>query len=252
MKQNKLTNFCVTRYNCKLEVNHFATLIEVHTAFYRVSKSKNKGIDTMIDKLIIEADKVIKTLFTQPISRRTHPGGQISDAELSERDRHRVIGLMRVNHCGEVCAQALYQGQALTARDAENQKKLETAAFEETEHLAWTKRRIEELGGHTSVLTPFFYIGSFALGVGAGLIGDKWSLGFLEETEHQVCKHLDEHLNQLPESDQKSKAILEQMRSDEARHEQMAHDYGAKQLPYSIKALMQLFARVMKNTTQHI
>ena len=206
----------------------------------------------MLDKLIIETDKVIKTLFMQPVSRRAHPDEQITDVKLSEKEKQHVVGLMRVNHCGEVCAQALYQGQALTARDKTNQNKLDAAALEETEHLAWTKRRIEELGGHTSILNPFFYIGSFIFGAGAGLIGDKWSLGFLEETEHQVCEHLKEHINQLPNNDQKSKVILEQMRIDEAKHEQMAHDYGASKLPEPVKTLMQLFSKFMKNTTRYI
>ena len=152
---------------------------------------------------------------------------------------------MRINHCGEVCAQGLYQGQALTARDKSNQQALDHAAYQETEHLAWTEQRIQELGGKTSLLNPLFYVGSLAIGVSAGILGDKWNLGFLEETEKQVEAHLSDHLEKLPEHDNKSRAILEQMKIDEIEHAHMAHDFGAAELPAPVKTLMKLTSKIM-------
>ena len=156
-----------------------------------------------------------------------------------------VVGLMRVNHCGEVCAQALYQGQALTSRNRSVSESLRSAAFEETEHLAWTEHRIVELGGHKSLLNPLFYLGSLGLGLLAGALGDKWNLGFLAETERQVEAHLTSHLELLPEADMRSRAIVEQMRADEARHADMALGHGAAELPSSVKFAMKLAAKVM-------
>jgi ubiquinone biosynthesis monooxygenase Coq7 len=156
---------------------------------------------------------------------------------------------MRINHCGEVCAQALYQGQALTARNPEARQALEHAAQEETEHLAWTEKRIRELGGRTSVFNPLWYVGSLAIGVGAGILGDKWNLGFLEETEYQVEAHLNEHLASLPAQDEKSRAILTQMREDEVKHAEMAHSYGAAALPAPIKGIMHITAKLMKQAS---
>jgi ubiquinone biosynthesis monooxygenase Coq7 len=199
----------------------------------------------MLDKIIVEIDKVFKHLFHKPISKRNYPDQDIVDCELTNQERCHVIGLMRVNHCGEICAQGLYQGQALTARDTSNQQAFEEAAFEEIEHLAWTERRVHELGGRTSLLNPLFYIGSFAIGVGAGVLGDKWSLGFLEETERQVESHLSGHLEKIPRHDNKTRAILEQMKTDEMRHAHMAHDYGAAELPVAIKSIMKLTSKLM-------
>lgn len=199
----------------------------------------------MLDKVVVEVDKVLKHLFHKPLSNRAHPDEAVADCELTDSERKHVIGLMRVNHCGEICAQGLYQGQALTARDKSNKEAFEHAAYEEVEHLAWTEQRIHELGGRKSILNPLFYAGSLAMGVGAGLIGDKWNLGFLEETEKQVESHLTEHLGQLPAHDNKSKAILEQMREDEVKHAHMAHDFGAADLPAPIKSLMKLTSKVM-------
>ena len=159
-----------------------------------------------------------------------------------------AAALMRVNHSGEICAQALYQGQALTARDSAAKQALEQAAQEETEHLAWTERRIEELGGRKSVLNPLWYFGSFALGAVSGLLGDKWNLGFLAETERQVVEHLEGHLQRLPEEDQKSRAILEQMKDDEARHATSALQHGAADLPSPAKLAMRLSSEVMTKT----
>lgn len=206
----------------------------------------------MLDKCIIEFDKIVKTLFTRAVSKREHPDAAQSDIDLSNQDRRHVIGLMRVNHCGEVCAQGLYQGQALVARDKSHQDSLSHAAFEETEHLAWTNNRVAELGGQTSFLNPLFYFGSLAIGAGAGILGDKWSLGFLAETENQVGRHLSEHLEQLPKHDIKSKLILEQMVVDEARHEKMANNYGAAVLPLPVKKFMRLTSKLMTTMAYHI
>ena len=155
---------------------------------------------------------------------------------------------MRVNHSGEVCAQALYQGQALTAREPSARRALEQAAAEETEHLAWTERRIAALGGSKSVLNPLFYAGSFVIGAASGLLGDKWNLGFLAETERQVAHHLEGHLQRLPAEDRKSRAILEQMRDDEARHATSASNHGGAELPEPVKAAMKVSSKVMTET----
>ncbi len=206
----------------------------------------------MIDKAIVEFDKVLKTLFHKPISKRAHPDETIADGEYTDVERKHIVGLMRVNHTGEICAQGLYQGQALTTRNKANQEAFEHAALEETEHLAWTEHRIHELGGKTSLLNPLFYVGSLAIGVTAGILGDKWNLGFLEETEKQVESHLTEHLDKLPQHDNKSRVILEQMREDEIKHAHMAHDNGAAELPELVKKIMKLSSKVMTNTTYRI
>lgn len=197
------------------------------------------------ESLIIEFDKGLRTLFARAHSARPHPDAGLAESAMSAAQQQHALGLMRVNHCGEVCAQALYQGQALTARDPAAREALQQAAFEEVEHLAWTARRIEELGGRPSLLNPLWYGGSLVLGVAAGVLGDKWNLGFLEETEAQVTAHLESHLDRLPEQDEKSRAIVSQMRDDEQRHAQMAHEHGAAQLPLPVRGLMKLSARVM-------
>jgi ubiquinone biosynthesis monooxygenase Coq7 len=155
---------------------------------------------------------------------------------------------MRINHSGEICAQALYQGQALTARNQEVKAALEQAAWEETEHLNWTETRIAELGGRTSLLNPLWYTGSLALGALAGALGDKWNLGFLAETERQVEKHLDSHLGLLPQQDERSRAILEQMKSDEIEHAATAVEHGGAELPLPVKAAMKLSSKIMTKT----
>lgn len=203
----------------------------------------------MLDNLITEFDRGLRTLFSSARSVRPHPDRHVAEAELSPAEKRHALGLMRVNHCGEVCAQALYQGQALTARDPAAREALRHAAFEEVEHLAWTEQRIRELGGHRSLFNPLWYTGSLAIGVSAGLLGDKWNLGFLEETEHQVGAHLDSHLSELPVQDAKSRAIVTQMRDDELKHAEMAHDFGAADLPAPIKSLMKLSAKVMTVTS---
>ena len=202
-----------------------------------------------VDRVITEFDKGLRTLLAPAHSIRPHPDAHLVDAPLSESERSHVIGLMRINHCGEVCAQALYQGQALTARNPEARQALKHAAQEETEHLAWTEKRIRELGGRTSVFNPLWYVGSLAIGVGAGILGDKWNLGFLEETEYQVEAHLNEHLASLPAQDEKSRAILTQMREDEVKHAEMAHSYGAAALPAPIKGIMHITAKLMKQAS---
>ncbi|MCP9758105.1 2-polyprenyl-3-methyl-6-methoxy-1,4-benzoquinone monooxygenase [Aquitalea sp. S1-19] len=206
----------------------------------------------MIDKFIVEFDKGLRTLFAPALSSRPHPGKNLDEVTLSDEQKQHALGLMRVNHCGEVCAQALYQGQALTARDPAAREALKEAAHEEVEHLAWTEQRIRELGGRTSVLNPLWYGGSLAIGVAAGLLGDRWNLGFLEETEHQVGAHLDSHLQSLPEEDGKSRAIVTQMRDDELRHADMAHALGAARLPLPVRQGMKLSSRLMTAASYRI
>jgi ubiquinone biosynthesis monooxygenase Coq7 len=208
----------------------------------------------MLDRLIVEFDKGLKTLTANAHSVRPHPDhniNQTADDLTSEEKRHSA-SLMRINHCGEVCAQALYNGQALTAKNPETVKALEQASKEETEHLAWCEKRIQELGGHTSFLNPIWYASSFTLGAIAGALGDKWNLGFLAETERQVGKHLNHHLETLPSNDTKSRAILEQMKIDEAEHAKTAVHLGAAELPAPIKAAMQSMSKVMTKTTYHL
>ncbi|HXF67717.1 MAG TPA: 2-polyprenyl-3-methyl-6-methoxy-1,4-benzoquinone monooxygenase [Burkholderiales bacterium] len=201
-----------------------------------------------LDDLILAFDRGLRTLLGPPQALRAAPGGDLPEASLTESERRHAAALMRVNHAGEVCAQALYQGQALTARNARAKEALERAAAEETEHLAWTAARIGELGGRTSLLNPLWYAGSFAIGAAAGLAGDRWNLGFLAETERQVVAHLEGHLGRLPQADRKSRAILEQMKQDEARHATTALAHGAAELPEPAKAAMRLASRVMTET----
>jgi 3-demethoxyubiquinol 3-hydroxylase len=205
-----------------------------------------------LDELIIAFDKGLRTIFGPARSERAVPGEELQQHDLSGTQRIHAAALMRVNHTGEVCAQALYQGQALTARNPETKASLDRAAQEETEHLAWTERRIEELGGRKSVLNPVFYAGSFAIGAAAGLLGDRWNLGFLAETERQVVAHLESHLARLPLEDEKSRAIVEQMRNDEAGHATSALQHGAAELPGPAKSAMRLASRVMTETSYWI
>ncbi|MBI2295284.1 MAG: 2-polyprenyl-3-methyl-6-methoxy-1,4-benzoquinone monooxygenase [Betaproteobacteria bacterium] len=201
-----------------------------------------------LDELIIALDKGLRTVFGPAQSLRQTPGGKVSEAAMSERERAHAAALMRVNHSGEICAQALYQGQALAARNPRAREALERAAQEETEHLAWTESRIEELGGRKSLLNPVWYAGSFAIGAVAGLLGERWNLGFLAETERQVVAHLEGHLGRLPQADTKSRAILEQMRDDEARHATSAITHGGAELPAPAKLAMRLSSKVMTET----
>jgi ubiquinone biosynthesis monooxygenase Coq7 len=205
-----------------------------------------------LDDLIIGFDKGLRTLFAPARSRRPHPGAGLPEAELDAAARAHAAALMRVNHSGEICAQALYQGQALTARDSHARAALEAAAQEETEHLAWTERRIEELGGRKSLLNPLWYAGSFAIGAAAGLLGDRWNLGFLAETERQVVAHLESHLDGLPAADDRSREIVAQMREDETRHAGTAVAHGGAELPAPVKTAMRLASRVMTRTAYHL
>jgi ubiquinone biosynthesis monooxygenase Coq7 len=205
------------------------------------------------DRLFLQADTALRTLL--PFSGQTQrmsPATLKDDAPLEAADARHVAGLMRINHTGEVCAQALYQGQALTAKLPNVRKAMEHAAEEEIDHLAWCEQRIRELGSHTSILNPAFYGLSFGIGAVAGLISDRVSLGFVAATEDQVVKHLDEHLQQLPASDQRSRAILEQMRKDEAEHSNNALHAGGYDFPRPIKFGMTLISKVMTKTTYRI
>ncbi|HEY9445572.1 MAG TPA: 2-polyprenyl-3-methyl-6-methoxy-1,4-benzoquinone monooxygenase [Burkholderiales bacterium] len=201
-----------------------------------------------IDRLITGFDKGLRTLFAPAPTARAVPGMDQPDAMLDDDERKLAAALMRVNHAGEVCAQALYHGQAMTARKSTARDALNQAAQEETEHLAWTERRIAELGGRKSLLGPVWYAGSFALGAAAGFAGDRWNLGFLAETERQVVRHLEGHLERLPAADSKSRAILEQMKEDEARHATSAFKHGAAELPWPVRVAMRFSSKVMTRT----
>jgi ubiquinone biosynthesis monooxygenase Coq7 len=200
----------------------------------------------MLDTLIIEFDRALATLAGPGRSHRPMPGEALPEADLTEEEKRHAAALMRINHVGEVCAQALYQGQALTARNPKTQKKLHEAALEEADHLAWTARRIQALGGRRSVLNPLWYGTSLVMGLAAGLAGDRWNLGFLAETERQVEAHLSEHLSTLPAQDKKSHAVLAQMKDDEAAHAVCAVELGASPLPRPVKWAMQCASGVMK------
>ena len=203
----------------------------------------------MIDQLILEFDKALRTVFAPARSVRPVPGDELPDAALEDDERRHAAALMRVNHVGEICAQALYQGQALLSRDPAIRESLQQASDEETEHLAWTERRIAELGGRKSLLNPLWYGGAPAAGMAAGRFGDRWNLGFLAETERQVEAHLKSHLESLPAQDRKSRAIVEQMKADEIEHAETALRLGAQELPAPVKGVMKLAARVMTRTT---
>ena len=210
-----------------------------------------------MDRFIIAFDRGLRTLFARPHSRRPYPGLEYSEANqsgahLQDSQKKHVAALMRVNHCGEICAQALYSGQSLTARNQQTIHALEQAAREETEHLAWCEQRIQELGGRKSLLNPLWYGGSFALGLVSGALGDKWNLGFLAETERQVGKHLEGHLAQLPEADERSRAVLAQMHKDETYHAQTAKRHGAAELPKPVKSAMRFASKIMTRTSYYI
>lgn len=206
----------------------------------------------LLDHLIPEFDRALRTVFASARSIRAIPGAELPESPLSLAERQHVCGLMRVNHCGEICAQALYQGQALTSREPAVRESLRAAADEETEHLAWTESRIKELGGRKSLLNPLWYVGSLSLGVVAGVMGDKWNLGFLAETERQVEAHLDGHLSELPMQDDKSRAIVDRMRLDEIQHAEMAVRFGAAELPKPIKVGMKAMAKLMTFTAYRV
>ncbi len=201
------------------------------------------------DRLIINFDQAVRTLAGKPlVTGRPNPADERQESTLSEAEKTESMRLMRVNHAGEVAAQALYQGQALTARLSTVRGRMQRAAAEENDHLDWCERRVTELGGHLSYFNPLWYFGSFALGAAAGALGDKWSLGFVAETEKQVIRHLDGHLTRIAADDQKSRAIIEQMKLDEARHGAEALRAGGVELPGPVRGLMKLASRVMTGT----
>jgi len=206
-----------------------------------------------LDNFIMNIDQGVRTVFGKPdITERPNPADAVSENTMSDAEKKRAIGLMRVNHSGEVAAQALYQGQALTARNTETKEQMKRSAQEEFDHLDWCEKRVKDLGGHTSYLNPLWYAGSLTIGAMAGAIGDKWSLGFVVETEKQVGKHIEDHLSKLPESDDKSRAVLEQMDIDEAEHAIKAQNAGAAELPPPVKVLMKLTAKAMTNTAYRL
>lgn len=204
------------------------------------------------EQLILEIDRALRTVFVSARSQRPIPGSDLPEGEMSEQERAHACGLMRVNHVGEICAQALYQGQAISSRDPVLRDALRGAADEETEHLAWTERRISELGGRKSLLNPLWYAGALSMGLLAGRFGDKWNLGFLAETERQVEAHLNGHLEKLPGQDVRSREVVDQMRIDEIKHADTAVNLGAAELPAPVKAAMKLAARIMTGAAYRI
>lgn len=208
---------------------------------------------SLIDRCLIQFDQALRTCVPgSSHASRVSPAQQVEEQELSLSDKKHIAGLMRINHTGEVCAQALYAGQAATARLNEVKASMEHAAQEEVDHLAWCDERLDQLDSRPSLLNPVWYGLSFGMGALAGLAGDKWSLGFVAETEQQVCEHLEGHLQKLPEQDKKSQAILKQMIQDEKTHGETAKAAGGAELPLPIKHAMTFMAKVMKKTTYHI
>ncbi len=208
---------------------------------------------TPLDRAIIGLDRTLGAAFGRPShSIKENPGRAVPESRLTSGERAHAAGLMRVNHAGEVAAQALYQAHALWARDPDTQRAMEQAAREEEDHLVWCAERLEALGSGPSLLQPFWYAGSFAIGTLASLLGDRWSLGFVAETERQVVQHLESHLDQLPKADAASRAIVRRMRDDESRHATQAMQSGAADLPQPVRGLMALMARVMTTTAYRI
>ena len=205
------------------------------------------------DTLVIGMDNALRTVFGTPkVTERKNPATEIPDNELTQEQQKHVARLMRINHTGEVCAQALYQGQAVTAKLPDVRDSMERAAMEENDHLDWCENRLKELDDRKSLLNPLWYAGSFVIGATAGIAGDKWSLGFVAETEKQVTAHLDDHLSKLPTQDEKSRAILNQMREDELHHATTALEAGGAELPFPIKTAMKLTSKVMTKTVYYL
>jgi ubiquinone biosynthesis monooxygenase Coq7 len=205
-----------------------------------------------VDDLIAQVDRALRTLSGLHGQVRPNPAEAVPEAPLAEADERHAAALMRVNHAGEICAQALYEGQALMARDPGTRATLRAAAQEEADHLAWCEARLAELGSRPSVLNPAFYALSYALGAATALLGDRVSLGFVEATEDQVCRHIDEHLAALPDQDARSRGILEQMRADEARHGETALARGGVEFPAPLKQAMRLVSGLMTGTTYRV
>lgn len=211
-----------------------------------------RGTTDPVDRLIGRLDLALRAVAGVHRAQRPSPADGREEGALSEAERAHAAALMRVNHVGEVCAQALYQGQALTARDPGNRGALEHAACEEQDHLAWSAARIDELGGRLSFANPLWYAGAFAIGAAAGVLGDRWSLAFLAETERQVEHHLSGHLSQLPLADRRTRAVVEQMRADEARHRHTAISLGAAELPAPVKSAMRMMSKVMTTVAYRV
>ena len=207
---------------------------------------------TRLDALLADAQNAVQTVAGRPVAERANPGDGEADLVLDESERRHAAGLMRINHVGEVCAQALYLGQAAVARDTLTRDQLMHAAQEETDHLAWCADRLQELDSRPSLFNPLWYAGSYAIGALAGLRGDGWNLGFVVETERQVEAHLDEHLQELPPTDGRSRAILQTMKADEARHADAAEAAGARKLPFPVPTLMTAASRLMKAVAYRI
>lgn len=203
---------------------------------------------SLLDPVIMQLDQALRTLFVKAPTQRPMPGEALPEPELSDAERRHAAALMRINHVGEICAQALYAGQAFAAASDTVREALKRAAWEETEHLNWTERRIEELGGRKSLLNPLWYAGAWTIGVLAARLGDGISLGFVAETERQVEAHLEGHLRQLPAVDRRSQAVIDQMKADEIAHARMAQSLGATELPSIAKGAMKLAAKVMTTT----
>ena len=201
---------------------------------------------TPLDRLLIDAQNALDTVFGAPAAERPNPSAGEPEVVLDDAERRHAAGLMRINHVGEICAQALYVGQAAVARDEATRTHLLEAAQEETDHLAWCAQRLDELDSRPSLLNPLWYAGSYAIGVLAGLCGDGWNLGFVVETERQVEAHLDEHLQTLPPADARSRAILHTMKTDEARHAYNAQAQGARVLPQPVPTVMAMASNLMK------
>jgi ubiquinone biosynthesis monooxygenase Coq7 len=215
---------------------------------------------TLTDTLISELDRALNNIFCPQKSSRPYPpslqastsASEAQEPRLSTEQKRLAAGLMRINHAGEMAAQALYQGQSLTARDPLLAEKLKRACMEESDHLSWCRNRLQELGERPSLLDPLWYAGSFCIGIAAGITGDRWNLGFLAETEHQVVRHLDSHLRQLPAGDSRSRSIVEQMKTDEQGHAELAENLGAAELPQSVKKLMTLTSKVMTTVAERV
>ncbi|NKB46305.1 MAG: 2-polyprenyl-3-methyl-6-methoxy-1,4-benzoquinone monooxygenase [Legionellales bacterium] len=208
---------------------------------------------SLIDTVIIQFDQGLRTLFgDQRQVNRPYPAEQVANIPLTATEKTHIGGLMRVNHAGEICAQALYQGQALTAQLTHVCEQMEQAAEEEEEHLAWCEQRLAEINAHVSYLNPIWFLGAFTMGAVAGWCGDRWSLGFVVETENQVVRHLQDHIRRLPVHEQRTRVILQQMQEDEAHHAQQAMDAGAQQFPHWIKQIMHTLSKVMTSTAYYV
>ena len=204
---------------------------------------------TPVDRLLVGVDSFLKTVTTAPAhGTRASPARDVDDKPMSASEKSHAAGLMRVNHAGEIAAQGLYQGHAAVARDPEIEDQMQRAADEELDHLAWCQERLNELGSRPSRLSPIWYGGAFVIGAASGILGDRWSLGFIEETERQVVQHLTGHLDRLPADDAKSRAIVHQMRDEEALHGEKAKDAGAAELPTRVRRMMRLSAKIMTGT----